>query len=185
VEVRLARTEDLSRLAEVEKAANLLFHEIGFDLEVSLPVASRVPAPAAILVARDPPVGFATVEAVDGRAHLEELAVHPDHGRRGIGRALLEAAIAWAEGAGFEAMTLCTFRDVEWNGPFYASAGFSPMGSLSPDLEVLREKERLNGLDELGPRVVMLRLLNGSSSFQGPVHPHSAEPIESKSLNDR
>ena len=32
-------------------------------------------------------------------AHLEQLSVHPDHGRRGLGRALLRAGCAWAGGA--------------------------------------------------------------------------------------
>ena len=82
-------------------------------------------------------------------------------GRRGIGRALVEASCGWAEQAGYRSVTLCTYRDVPWNGPFYRSAGFV---ELAPDALVcrpggVRATERANGLDDLGPRVVMIRHL--------------------------
>ena len=65
---------------------------------------------------------------IGGGAHLEQLSVHPDHGGRGIGRALLRAGCDWAGAHGYPELTLATYRDVPWNGPFYASEGFVEVG---------------------------------------------------------
>ncbi|WP_104088128.1 GNAT family N-acetyltransferase [Arthrobacter sp. GMC3] len=110
-----------------------------------------------IMVAGRPPVGFVRLEIVDGNAHLEQLAVAPEYARRGVGRALVTAAKAWAQEAGFHTMTLCTFADVPFNAPFYASCGFLevPPDALTPGLERLRAGEALAGLDSIGRRVVM------------------------------
>ena len=48
----------------------------------------------------------------------------PSHARRGLGSELLEAVCAWGRAAGLPAVTLSTFRDVPWNGPFYQQRGF-------------------------------------------------------------
>jgi GNAT superfamily N-acetyltransferase len=85
-------------------------------------------AALAVLVAGDPPVGLCRIDKVGEGAHLEQLSVHPDHGGRGIGRALLRAGIAWAREHGYGELTLATYRDVPWNGPFYASEGFVEIG---------------------------------------------------------
>ena len=52
----------------------------------------------------------------------------PITGGRGIGRALLRAGCAWAAAHGYDELTLATYRDVPWNGPFYASEGFVEIG---------------------------------------------------------
>ena len=112
-----------------------------------------------VLVAGEPPVGFACVELVDGGPHIRQLSVHPDHARQGVGRSLVEAASAWADGEGFAAITLTTYRDVPWNGPFYETLGFVPMRDLPPELAAIREHERVIGDDAFGPRVAMRRPL--------------------------
>jgi N-acetylglutamate synthase-like GNAT family acetyltransferase len=66
------------------------------------------------------PVGFAALEHLDGAAHLEQLSVLRAHGKRGVGGALLRAAIAHAAGP----LTLTTYRHVAWNAPWYARLGF-------------------------------------------------------------
>ncbi|MFC7644232.1 GNAT family N-acetyltransferase [Streptosporangium lutulentum] len=97
---------------------------------------------------------------VDGALHLDQLAVHPDHGRRGIGGRLLEAVCDHATSAGAAAVTLTTFRDVPWNGPWYAQRGFAVLdpAEWGPELVALVEHERELGI-ELAPRVVMRRVL--------------------------
>ena len=104
------------------------------------------------------PAGFALADQLDGEAHLEELAVHPDHGRRGVGRRLVEAVLSWAGSRGFGTVTLTTFRHLPFNAPFYESLGFeviAPEG-LTPGLSRVLEDEASRGL-ERGNRVAMRR----------------------------
>jgi GNAT superfamily N-acetyltransferase len=93
-------------------------------------------------------VGFAFVRMLDGYAHLEELDVLPDHGKRGIGRALVAAVYDWAQGAGHPGVTLRTFREVPWNAPFYQRCGFRIVDSaqLSPQHGELEKAEQRLGL---------------------------------------
>jgi GNAT superfamily N-acetyltransferase len=107
----------------------------------------------------DAPVGFAHVAVIEaGVAHLEELDVHPEHGRRGLGTRLVLAVCAWAASEGFKAITLTTFRDVPWNMPFYARLGFEVISpqELSPALCSKVEDEARRGLDPRN-RVAMQR----------------------------
>jgi GNAT superfamily N-acetyltransferase len=157
--IRPADPEELEQLVAVEAAADRLFATVGFDLYPGPGTIDGLRRARAVLVAGRPPVGFAAVDEVDGSAHLEQLAVHPDHGRRGIGRALLEAACHWASRAGYPTMTLVTFTDVAWNGPFYVRSGFVPLVELGPGLAELRALDRANGLEDLGCRQVMVRHL--------------------------
>ncbi|HEV2887384.1 MAG TPA: GNAT family N-acetyltransferase [Jatrophihabitans sp.] len=130
-----ATAQDLPHLIEVEVAADTLFEVAGYG---------RTPGPASIdqlasarllLVARrepaDPPVGYIRVELVDGQPHIEGLSVRPKEMRRGIGTALVSAACQWATEQGYRQITLCTFADVPWNGPFYARQDF-PKSPPSP-----------------------------------------------------
>ena len=45
--------------------------------------------------------------------------------RQGVGTRLLDRACEWARGQGYDAITLTTFADIAWNGPFYARRGFA------------------------------------------------------------
>jgi GNAT superfamily N-acetyltransferase len=112
-----------------------------------------------VALADDVPVGFAHVEILESSvAHLEEIDVHPEHGRRGLGRRLVMAACEWAASAGYREVTLTTFRDVPFNMPFYARLGFEviPPGELSSVLRLVVQDETHRGLDP-ARRVVMRR----------------------------
>jgi GNAT superfamily N-acetyltransferase len=128
--IRPASLHDLIHLEEIENEADARF------LDRFHPATWR-PAPKAseratsagfILVAAQTqvgdPVGFIHVVLAERFAHLEQLSVLPAHGRRGHGRALVEAAKSEAFLRGFEAITLRTFAEIPWNGPFYSHSGF-------------------------------------------------------------
>ena len=105
------------------------------------------------------PVGFVQVIEVDGWAHLEQVSVLPEFGRRGIGRRLVDAAADAARERGHRELTLRTFAEVPWNAPFYLTCGFvvtEPASEFHRGL--VREEERL-GLTALGARVQMTRML--------------------------
>ena len=157
--VRPAEAEDLPQLPEIDQRADLLFRVFGVDLP-QVPVQGDALTDAKmIFVVGRPPVGYVQLDEVDGLAHVQEIAVLPSHMRRGLGIALLDAACAWAGEHGYPAVTLCTYAEVPWNGPFYARRGFVELEELTPGLVVLRDWERDSGLDDLGPRFVMRRQL--------------------------
>lgn len=143
--VRPARPGDISRLPAIERAAGSLFTAagIGGDISVlSAEVHATACAEGRLLVAADgadQPVGFLLMDG----DHLAEMDVHPDHGRRGIGAALLGAALDRSRRAGRPHVTLTTYRDLPWNAPFYARHGFSivPPSAWTPALAAHAEEE--------------------------------------------
>lgn len=153
--VRWATAAELSGLVAIEVAADGLFAEVGIVFPPGTTMVEEVADPSAVLVDGDPPRGFAMVSEVDGHLHLDQLAVHPDHMRQGIGGRLLRAVLDHAAALG-TSVTLTTFRDVAWNAPWYSSRGFEVLepGEWGPELTKLVEHERELGI-ELAPRVVM------------------------------
>jgi GNAT superfamily N-acetyltransferase len=97
---------------------------------------------------KDYPIGFALVHVLDESVHLHELDVHPDYARQGVGRRLIETVIDWARARGATALTLTTFDDIPWNGPYYARLGFRilDLTTLSPGLQAVRHEEAEAGL---------------------------------------
>jgi len=166
--VRPARAEEAARLREIEVAAGAAFSEIGMrEVAEMEPTGTDELEEAAregrLLVATGPSdraIGFALLDVLESDAHLEEISVDPEHGRRGVGRTLLEAACAWGVARGACAITLTTFADVPWNGPFYARCGFATLrrDEESPGLRQIREEEAASGLDP-ERRVAMRRSL--------------------------
>ena len=72
---------------------------------------------------------------------------------------------AWAREHGHTAVTLSTFRDVPWNGPFYRRHGFAdlPPAAWTPGMRAIREHEARHGL-RTDVRVFMRRDLDPSMS---------------------
>ena len=97
----------------------------------------------------DRPVAYLIAEVVDGNAHLEQVSVHPDHARRGIGAALTDRMVEWAKEHGLPAVTLTTYTEVPWNGPYYERLGFRYLADaeLTPGLLAIRAAEAAHGLD--------------------------------------
>ncbi|MCZ2807530.1 GNAT family N-acetyltransferase [Modestobacter sp. VKM Ac-2983] len=156
-QVRDADDADLAELAAVEAAADELFWPLGIT-DLPPPATAEERARAwRVLVAGRPVAGFAVLELVDGAVHLEQLSVHPAHGRRGIGTALLAATLDTARQHGADRITLLTYADVPWNAPFYARHGWVATTELTPGLQALRRRETELGLDRHGPRVAMVR----------------------------
>ncbi|MGW9020853.1 GNAT family N-acetyltransferase [Leucobacter chromiiresistens] len=104
-------------------------------------------------------IGFVHVREAGGVAHLEQLSVLPEHGRRGVGSALVEAAAAEAAQRGYDRLTLRTYATVPWNAPLYARLGFVEEAPATPFHRRLAESERRLGLDRYGPRIQMARVL--------------------------
>ncbi|NDL59007.1 GNAT family N-acetyltransferase [Phytoactinopolyspora mesophila] len=108
----------------------------------------------------DRPVAYLLVGNVDGYAHVEQVSVHPEYARRGLGRRLVEVVEQWAREQGLSGVTLTSYADVPWNAQYYERLGFRTLGDaeLTDGLRNIRQHEADRGLDAW-PRVTMLRPL--------------------------
>ncbi|WP_030144844.1 GNAT family N-acetyltransferase [Spirillospora albida] len=155
--LRPARIDELAELVAVENSADAAFAALGIVFPPGPTVVETVAGQAEILVAGDPPAGFAAFRTVDGATHLEQISVRADLMGRGIGVPLLRAVQDRARAADSPGVTLITFRDVPWNAPWYARHGFAelPQDRWGPGLRAYWEAELEDGLHTLGPRLIM------------------------------
>jgi GNAT superfamily N-acetyltransferase len=175
--VRPASPEDLPLLAAIERAALPMFASTDLPDLADAPIldlaeVERYAAEGFVAVAdhpRDGVVGFVVVRPLGGAAHVQEMDVRPEHGGRGLGRRLLEAAMEWSRAAGYASATLTTFRDVPWNAPFYERFGFRevPLEDAHPDLLELRRLEGTYGLPN-DRRIIMKMDLGTRDRAAGP-----------------
>ncbi|MEV0279250.1 GNAT family N-acetyltransferase [Streptomyces sp. NPDC050610] len=166
--IRPCAADELSVLQDIERAGGLAFHDIGMpeiadDAPPSLTDLAGYQEGGRAWVALDAdgrPRAYLLADVVDGAAHIEQVTVHPDLARRGVGRALIEHLAQWAVGRGLRALTLTTFTEVPWNAPYYERCGFRALadGELTPGLREIRRHEAEHGLDRW-PRVCMRREL--------------------------
>jgi ribosomal-protein-alanine N-acetyltransferase len=124
VRLRPALASDAVALATV--------HALAFEAPwTAHEIASLMAAPGGFALAVDAEdglAGFILCRAVQDEAEILTLATTPDHRRQGVARALVEAALAAARGAGAQAMFLEVAAD---NAPaigLYEGAGFVRAG---------------------------------------------------------
>lgn len=154
--VRLARPDELSQLPVIEAAACELFLQYEETSQLPLyvtPLDEFIEAQHHGLLwvatdVQDSPVGFALIEILNDTAHLEEVDVLPECGRRGIGASLVRTVCEWAASNQLSAVTLTTFRNIPWNAPFYARLGFRELteDELTPALRKRVAEEAVHGL---------------------------------------
>jgi GNAT superfamily N-acetyltransferase len=167
--IRVARGSEVADMRRIEVAAGQAFASIGME---KVARDEALPVPELLAYQRDGRAWVATDAAdrviaylialwVDEVVHVEQVSVHPDHARRGIGAALIEHVAGWARERGSAALTLTTFADVPWNGPYYERLGFRRLtdAELTPGLRAVRTEEAAHGLDEW-PRIAMRRELS-------------------------
>ncbi|MFF4429673.1 GNAT family N-acetyltransferase [Streptomyces sp. NPDC001513] len=170
--IRAAHMDELTALQDIERAAGICFRDIGMreiadDEPLTLGELGRYQRAGMAWVAVDGPdvdtgpgvpVAYLIADRVDGNLHVEQVSVHPDRARRGIGRSLLEHLAGLAAREGVPALTLTTFTEVPWNAPYYARCGFRLLddGGLAPGLREIRARESEHGLDRW-PRACMRR----------------------------
>lgn len=166
--IRPAREDDLPALQDIERAAGKIFADIGMvavaeDEPPSLETLRAFQRNGRAWVhtdAADHPVAYLIAELVDGNAHVEQVSVHPDFAHQRIGDGLIEHLAGWATERGVTALTLTTFTEVEWNGPYYERCGFRRLSEaeVTPGLRGIRAAEAAHGLDRW-PRACMRRML--------------------------
>jgi len=166
VHIRAAGVEELPVLQDIERAAGRCFHDVGMseiadDEPLTLDELICYQRTGRIWVGvdgADQPVAYLIADLVDGNTHVEQVSVHPDRARRGVGRSLLEHVADQATAESIPALTLTTFIQVPWNAPYYLRCGFRFLDEteLTPGLRAIRRREAAHGLDRW-PRVCMRR----------------------------
>src|SRR3990172_1429377 len=117
--IRVASPAEVETFPDIERAAGDCFRGIGMS-----EVADDEPLPVEVLAGyqragralvavhdADEVAGYLIHDTVDGSLHIEQVSIHPDHGRRGLGRALIDRAAEQAS-SWTNTITLTTFRDV-------------------------------------------------------------------------
>lgn len=168
IRFRLANLDDVPQIAPIERAASELFR----DTEMSS-IADDAPIPDAVLqqaveeqrlwVATE----YGTVRAyllanlLPESLHIEQVTVHPDAARRGIGAMLIESVSNDSRAVDLGQLTLTTFHDVPWNAPYYERLGFVEVAESEwpAGIAEIAQAERNQGL-WTWPRVVMVRELS-------------------------
>ena len=164
--IRFVHENELPLLQDIERSAGICFRDIGMP-EIAddqpLPVAelARYQQAGTAWVAADStdiPVAYLIAEIVDDNLHVEQVSVHSDHARQGLGCRLIDHAAQYAHAKHLPALTLTTFTHVPWNAPYYTRCGFRVLSTdeLTPGLHAIRRAEAAHGLDKW-PRVCMRR----------------------------
>jgi GNAT superfamily N-acetyltransferase len=111
-------------------------------------------------------VGFIVAKFLTQGCFIVELDVHPNHGRQGIGSALVEACCQNAQQQGVSQVLLTTFRRVPWNIPFYRRLGFEvlPPEQWSPEMMAIVQHEARYGFAPEKRAVMMRQMPTGGDS---------------------
>ncbi|MDO3649651.1 GNAT family N-acetyltransferase [Nocardia mangyaensis] len=162
--IRPATEDEIELLRRIEERAGAPFAEIGMHA-----VAEDEPPPREVLRdfiaegrawvwpdADDRPIGYLVLSLVDGQPHIDQVSIDPAHAGQRIGKRLIDHAVRWSKDRGLHEITLTTFIQVPWNGPYYERLGFTYIDPADepPGLRAIRATESANGLDDW-PRACM------------------------------
>ena len=167
---RVGEAQDIETLLDIDRDAGTLFEQAGLYLDLpddhEFPVSERnrwlrsLDAGSTIIAMdlRGQPVGFAAVGLLDAQPYLEQLSVRRSHMRRGIGSALLHAAVDSSDDGSADALWLTTYGHLWWNRPFYEAHGFTRIWDGDCDRGIQRELEfQRRWLPMPGQRIAMRR----------------------------
>lgn len=164
---RLGTNEDIPALQSLQLSSGEPFREIGMEsvadnppTQPSLFRASISEKLLLVVEAEGTMAGFALLRSADKDCHLEQMSVGRPFLGQGIGTKLLTKVLELCSEHGFGRVTLSTFKEVQWNQPFYAKHGFRPLSeaNLNDRLQSIRLQEEEAGLN-LDERVIMVRAL--------------------------
>ena len=135
--IRPASKSDIDHIWAIDSSATMKFASIPALADLASPEESpekfeRWLEHGRVYLVEDltGPAGFIAAFEIDDVLHVNEIGVHEDRQRRGLGVLLLEAVFKWAQDIAqeknreFARVCLTTYPDVPWNGPWYLKNGF-------------------------------------------------------------
>ncbi|WP_375254005.1 GNAT family N-acetyltransferase [Yoonia sp.] len=125
--LRRAQLDDAIALTKCIKAAYAPFMDLGLP-PVAEGVADDIRNRTVWVAEFDGTVKGGIVLALDKTAHIVNLAVHPDAGGHGIGKALICAAMDAAKAAGYAQIDLATHIEMTGTQAFYRKTGWDETG---------------------------------------------------------
>ncbi|MDO9087950.1 MAG: GNAT family N-acetyltransferase [Anaerolineaceae bacterium] len=156
INIRLTKIEDISLLPDIESSAGKSFRDlpdlawIADDdvMSVETHLKFVIKGTSWLAEADDQIVGFLCAESTARDLHVWVLAVRREWQSKGIGRRLMKTVIEHAQRNEFISVTLTTFREVQWNEPFYRSLGFEMVDTekMDPRLQEILHAEIQHGL---------------------------------------
>ncbi len=139
--IRISGLQDVQveALAKLDQRCAEQYWELGFDA-AEVPVRThkdfyKLPKDHAVRVAEADYVvaGFtAWRDEAPGVAYLEDVSVHPDYQRFGVGSKLVERVFEEARENGFKELVLRTWDKATWARAFYERLGFKPIDDTAP-----------------------------------------------------
>ncbi len=165
--IRLARPDELEALIHIDDEASILYANAGlplafdsghpFVLDESVRWRKAINEGLAYVACdnTDCPVGFMILSWVDGDPYVDQLSVHPNFMRQGVGSRLLQRAISWSED---RPLWLTTYSHLAWNRLYYERFGFVmvPQHQCGLELSQLIKAQRA-ALPDPDYRVAMVR----------------------------
>ena len=143
--VRLARAEEIGRLGDIQQRA-LGMSALGDQGPLAPDWLARRLADGSlwVAVADDELVGFAVTRELAEIGWLDGVFVVPEHGRRGLGRLLIEEALLWALRRGRSGLGLAIPDDSQRR--YFEPLGFAAFSPSGPDWAALSAEEAARGL---------------------------------------
>lgn len=155
ISIRPAILDDLRYLAAIEQAAAILYpKERVPQPKETLPENMLIDALKEQLLFcgefNNALAGFACCHLYRNFLHLDEISVHPDFGKQGLGTALVKYILEECKKRKLKACTLTTFADLNWNAPFYKKLGFNEMEKqeIPRHVAAILREERSTGLKQ-------------------------------------
>jgi N-acetylglutamate synthase-like GNAT family acetyltransferase len=161
IALNAGEASDIPRLQEIEKAARsryLTSDRFSFAAKSPPIEASRLEGGEVIVAEIEGrPVGFVLLNPMDGMLYVANISVDLGMSGRGIGAALIDAAEKRAISNGLAALTLTTFRQPRWNGPWFRRLGFKPMRAEMIGPALRRVLNRHRTFLDMRTRVILWR----------------------------
>lgn len=142
--VRQASVDDIGTISAIDSSASERFRSIpaladlAGDNESTEKINKWLENGRVYIVEDNPKsIGFIAAHAEDSVIHVDEIAVSLENQGKGAGTMLLDAVADWAcemlcqSGASTARVSLTTYPDVSWNGPWYRKYGFEEVDAES------------------------------------------------------